>query len=100
MELKQSKDICIDKLTSTTGVDLEIMSNLTSNNQIYSVMESLCYSYLGSKYVMARNETLLRLSVGWQARGREDLKSIGTVPEVAGWKDGDNPLGGMDAADR
>ena len=39
MQIKQSRDICIDKLTSTSGEDLEIMANLTSSQQAAAVVE-------------------------------------------------------------
>lgn len=85
VELKQSKDVCIDKLTSTAGRDLEIMANLTSQGQVQAAMSGLLGVKLNSKYRIARYEMLLRLSVSWQGRGRDDLTGIGKIPDIQGW---------------
>ena len=86
MEVYQTRDLCVDKLTSTTGVDLEIMSNITSGAQIAAVMEGYIAQTLSSRYGMARYEMLLRLTVSHNARGRDDLRGIGTTPDIQGWQ--------------
>lgn len=87
MEIQQSKDICIEKLTSTTGYDLEILSNVTSSGQIAAIMEGHISYFLNSKYGMAKIERLLRTSCSWQARARDDLTGIGkTADVVPGWQ--------------
>lgn len=92
MELKQSKDVCIDKLTSTTGRDLEITANITSSVQINAVLEGYVAKALNSSYGANECELLLRLTCSWQGRCRDDLTGIGKVPEVQGWQQGDNTL--------
>lgn len=86
MELKQSKDVCIDKLTSTTGYDLEITANITSQGQIAAVMEGYIAKKLNSRYGVDRYQMLLRLTDSWRGRCRDDLTGIGKVPEVQGWQ--------------
>lgn len=85
MEIKQSKDVCIDKLTSTSGEDLDIMANLTNSAQMSAVMLGYVGAALNSQYRVKRCELLLRLSVSWRGRGRDDLTGIGKVPDVQGW---------------
>lgn len=86
MELKQSKDVCIDKLTSTTGHDLEITANLTSSAQVYAVLEGYIAQALNSSFGVKESELMLRLTCAWQGRCRDDLTGIGKVPEVQGWQ--------------
>lgn len=90
MEIKQSKDVCIDKLTSTGGEDLEITANLTSQNQIKAVLQGYVCKALNSRYGVRQYQMLLRLSDSWKGRCRDDLTGIGKVPEVQGWNMGDN----------
>ena len=94
MEIQQSKDVCIEKLTSTEGNDLEILANLTSSGQIAAIMEGHVAYKIGSKYQVAKTERLLRISCSWQARARDDLTGIGkTADIVPGWQSkGDNDL--------
>lgn len=84
MEIKQSRDICIDKLTSTTGVDLEITANITSQEQINAVMQGYIARALNSRYGQAQYQMLLRLTDSWHGRCRDDLTGIGKVPDQ-GW---------------
>ena len=86
MEIKQSKDVCIDKLTSTVGNDLEIMANLQNSSQMGAMMQGYVGKALNSRYRVARCEMLLRLTVSWRGRGRDDLTNIGKVPDVQGWQ--------------
>lgn len=89
MELKQSKDVCIDKLTSTSGPDLEIMANLVSPAQLQAVLMGFTSMALNSKYGYQESQLLLRTSCSWQGRARDDLTGIGKVPEVQGWQRGE-----------
>ena len=86
MQIKQSRDICIDKLTSTSGEDLEIMANLTSSQQAAAVVEGDVAKALGSEFGVDQYQMLLRLTVSWQGRGRDDLTGIGKSPEVTGYQ--------------
>lgn len=86
MELKQSKDVCIDKLTSTEGVDLEITANLTSQDQLAAVMQGYVAKTLNSRYGVAQYQMLLRLTDSWRGRCRDDLTGIGKIPEMQGWQ--------------
>lgn len=86
MEIKQSKDVCIDKLTSTVGNDLEIMANIQNSSQMAAMMQGYVGEALNSRYRIRRKEMLLRLTVSWKGRGRDDLTNIGKVPDVQGWQ--------------
>lgn len=86
MEIKQSKDVCIDKLTSTEGADLDIMANLTSQSQVNIAMSGYLGQALNSPYRIRRSELMLRLSVSWKGRGRDDLTGIGKVADIQGWQ--------------
>ncbi len=88
VEIKQSKDVCIDHLCSTEGADLEIMSNITSSSQIAAVMQGYIGEALRSPYRVQRCEKLLRLTIGNKARGRDDLAGIGRVADIQGWQSG------------
>lgn len=88
MEIKQSKDVCIDHLTSTEGADLEIMANITSSSQIGAVMQGYIGEALNSRYRVKRCEKLLRLTVSNKARGRDDLAGIGKIADIQGWQSG------------
>ena len=86
MELKQSRDVCIDKLTSTEGLDLEITANLTGPGQVDAVMEGYIAKALHSKYGVQKYQMLLRLTDSMRGRCRDDLTGIGKTPEMqAGW---------------
>ena len=85
MELQQSKDTCIDKLTSTKGQDLEIMANLTSSTQVNAVLEGYVSAALRSAYGVEKFQMLLRCSVSWKGRGRDDLTGIGKTPDLQGF---------------
>lgn len=90
MELKQSKDVCIDKLTSTEGKDLEIMANLTSPAQLNAILMGFTAQALNSKYGYLESQLLLRTSCSWKGRARDDLTGIGKVPEVQAWQRGED----------
>lgn len=86
MELKQTRDSIVDKLTETHGEPLEITSNITSSAQIDAVMDGFVSMQFGSKYARGQVELLLRMSLGWQGRARDDLTGIGKVPDYSqGW---------------
>lgn len=87
MEIQQSKDVCIEKLTSTEGKDIEITANLTSSGQMAAIMEGHVAHKLRSAYGIEKMERLLRISCSWQARARDDLTGIGkTADVVPGWQ--------------
>ena len=79
MEIKQSKDVCIDHLTSTTGEDLEIMANIQTPSQMGVVMQGFIGRALNSQYRVERTHRLLRATVSWKGRGRDDLPGIGDL---------------------
>lgn len=89
MELKQTKDVCVDKLTSTQGKDLEIMANIVSPGQLQAVLMGFTSAALNSKYGYEESQLLLRLTCGWKGRARDDLTGIGKTPEVQGWQRGE-----------
>lgn len=89
MELKQSRDVCIDKLTSVDGVDLEITANITNASQVKAIMQGYVGIALNSKFGKDQFQMLLRLTDSWHGRCRSDLTEIGKVPEVQGWNLGD-----------
>lgn len=84
VELQQTKDNCVDHLTVKDGVELEIMANLMSTNQIDTVIEGHLCKAFGSCYGVDKYETLLRCSVSYRARGRDDLSGIGKTPDTVG----------------
>lgn len=87
MDIQQSKDTCIEKLTSTGGYDLEITCNLTHQSQMGAVMEGYVSKALNCGYGIEKYQMLLRLTDGWHGRCRDDLTGIGKVPEpVPGWR--------------
>ena len=81
VEIQQSRDTCIDKLTSTRGKDLEIMANIVDSKQMNAIMEGYVCSALNVSYGINKYEMLLRCSVSYRGRGREDLTGIGKTPE-------------------
>ena len=86
VEIEQTKDTVVKYLTRTEGKELEITSNLTSPAQLNAALEGLVASRLGSDTGMEEYQMLLRLTISWKGRGREDLTSIGKAPEIAAWK--------------
>lgn len=83
VEIQQSKDTCIDHLTVTKGLELEIMSNLSNANQIDVMIEGHISKFFGSAFGWDQCETLLRGSISMRARGRDDLAGIGKTPDMA-----------------
>ena len=45
VEVQQTRDTCVDHLTVTSGVELEIMANLKSVSQVDAVLEGDRSSY-------------------------------------------------------
>ena len=89
MDIKQSKDVCIEKLTSTSGVDLEITANISHPSQINAVMEGYICRALNVSYGVEKYQMLLRLTDSYKGRCRDDLGGIGKVPEaLPGWNIG------------
>lgn len=84
MEILQTRDTCVDRLSETEGQPLEIMANLRSSQQLSAVMEGYVAAVLGSAYGVNKYQMLLRCTVSWQARGRDDLTAIGKASE-SGW---------------
>lgn len=82
VEIQQSRDTCIDKLTSTSGESLEIMANVIHSTQITAVIEGYVSRALGSRFGVEQYQMLLRCSVSWRGRGRDDLTGIGKTPEA------------------
>ena len=82
MDIQQTTDNIVDHLTTTKGTDLEIMSNLASADQIDMVVEGHLALWLGSDVGVDITETFLRCSCSIKARAREDLKNIGTTPNL------------------
>lgn len=77
MIIEQTQDVCVRKLTSTKGEDLEIMANLSHPDQIYAIMEGFVDMELGSEFGQNKLEFLLRLSCSMKGRARDDLTTIG-----------------------
>lgn len=91
MEIEQTRDTIVKKLTSTHGEDLEITANITHSGQIAAVMEGLVAKLIGDDVAVAEYETLLRMTDSWQGRCRTDLTGIGKTPDnLPGWQSNDN----------
>ena len=82
VEVQQTRDTCVDHLTVTSGVELEIMANLKSVSQIDAVLEGVICKALGSQFGWGWFETLMRTSISVGARGRDDLVGIGKTPDT------------------
>lgn len=86
MEIQQTKDTIVDSLMSTEDKPLEIMANLNGAAQMYAVLEGFVAKCLNSKVGANECELLLRLSVSYRGRGRDDLTGIGKTPDIQGWR--------------
>lgn len=75
-ELKTIKEQALDHLSVTSGDELDISCNLTSNSQLEIVLESEAHTILGSQYIRETTERMLRLTNGYQARHRQDVVEI------------------------
>lgn len=89
MEIEQTRDTIVKKLTVVTGRELEIMANITSEKQIAALLEGLVDKVVGDTVGAEENDTLLRASISRGGRGREDLTTLGRVSDK-GWKEGDD----------
>lgn len=86
MEIEQTRDTIVKKLTSTHGVDLEITANITHSAQIGVVLDGLVAKLIGDDVAVEEYETLLRSTDSWQGRCRTDLTGIGKTPDsLPGW---------------
>ena len=88
VEIQQSKDVCIDILSTDSGPGLELMSNLRSADQVLKVLEGYLCRYLNAGFGVGETETLLRTSVGWLGKGRDGIENIGKTPDYTmnGWQ--------------
>lgn len=86
MRLLQTQDVCIEKLTATTGRELEITANISHPDQFDAVMEGYIDSAFGSQYGVDKFEMLLRLTCSLKGRARDDLTTIGSkTAQMPGW---------------
>lgn len=83
-EIKQTRDVCVEKLTQTEGKDLEITANLKSTGQVDAILQGYIDKALGSRYGVQKMEMLLRLSDSMGGRTRDDLVAIGTTRDIMG----------------
>lgn len=83
-EIKQTRDVCVEKLTQTEGKALEITANLKSTGQVDAILQGYIDKALGSKYGVEKMEMLLRLSDSMGGRTRDDLVAIGTTRDIMG----------------
>ena len=88
MEIEQTKDTIVRKLTVTTGEELEIMANITSRDMVDVRMEALVDELLGDEIGVAEYRALYRTSISKDGRGREDLTTLGKTAD-RGWKEGE-----------
>lgn len=88
MEIEQTRDTIVRKLTVISGEELEIMANLTNEHQVNMILEGIVDRELGDMVGVAEMEALLRASVSKDGRGREDLTTLGKTPD-RGWKEGE-----------
>lgn len=84
MEIKQTKDTCVEHLTTTDGLELEIMSNLQSAGQIDLIVEGHLGLFFGSDFAADYFRTFLRSSVSIRGKGRDGVEAIGKTPDMAG----------------
>ncbi len=85
-EIKQTQEICVEKLTSTKGHDLEIMANIAHPDQLDAVMEGFADAVFGSQFGVSRMEMLLRLTCSFKGRARDDLVHIGEkTTQIPSW---------------
>lgn len=82
MEIQQTTDNIVDHLTTKNGIELELMANLASADQIDLVVEGHLGLWLGSDVAIDFMETYLRTTCSMKGRAREDLKGIGTTPNL------------------
>lgn len=75
-ELKTIKEQALDHLCVTSGAELDMSCNITSNSQLEVVLESEAHTFLGSQYVGSTTCRLLRLTNGFMARHRQDIVEI------------------------
>ena len=83
MQIEQTRDTIVTKLTSTHGEDLEITANITDSGQIDAVFEGLVSKLVGDYVGVAEYESLLRLTDSWKGRCRDDLTGIGKTPDIS-----------------
>ena len=80
--IKELPEICVDNLMATSGKKLEIMANIRHPAMVDMIMESYLYgeSGLNSPFIRDQYEAILRLSIGYDGRGRSDVVEIGKAP--------------------
>lgn len=81
MEIQGLRDKIVDRLSATSGEQLEITCNITSNKQIDLFVEEMALNYLGSGYIKFRGDMMKRLTNSYQGKARNDLVEIGRTPE-------------------
>ena len=88
MEIEQTRDTIVRKLTATDGALLEIMANITDKALVNVRMEGLVDEMLGDEIGVLEWMALYKASISKDGRGREDLVSLGKVSD-RGWKEGE-----------
>lgn len=92
--IKDFKEVCLDKLTTTEGRELEIMANLTTPSQLDAVIMGNVYGPYGlrSRYYIAQMNALLRATVSQGGNGRAGIIEIGKAQDI---NFGGSSLGGQ-----
>lgn len=75
--IKGLKEQSLDRLSVTSGKELDITSCFTNVAQINFVMEAHAHAYLGSRYIKERKELLERLTCSYQGLHRTNIVDIG-----------------------
>lgn len=93
--MKDFQEVCLDKLTVTSGEELEITANITSSKQLDLVMMGNIYGRNGlrSRYFETQKDSMLRLTCSYEGRCRSDIVEIGKsvkMPLFAGGLQGNN----------
>ena len=75
------RDRIVNKLSSTSGENLEITTHIMTPEQMEFCMQEVALSFLGSKYATMRKDMWMRLACSWQGSSRRDFVEIGKTPE-------------------
>lgn len=76
--IKDFQEVCLDKLTVTSGEALEITANITSPKQLDLVTMGNVYGENGlrSRYFTQQKESMLRLTCSLGGRARTDITEV------------------------
>ena len=86
-EMKTLKEQALDRLSVTSGKELDLSCNIVNSRQLEIILESEAHNMLGSQFYNRMTERMLRLTCGFEGRHRQDIVTVASSSKEFGGGD-------------